>query len=117
MSGRNQSDAQIVRRAEEYVYDQNPTVRVSLVDLCRAAGVGKTSLYRAFHSLCGEPPLSYFRRRRLMKARTLLLRSGDERAAVKRCALEAGFRELGRFASEYRQLFGELPSEALRRRA
>ena len=111
-SDRTRSDAWIVRRAEEYVSAAEPG-HVSLADLCLATGVGKTALYRAFHSLCGEAPFTYFRRRRLVRARSLILRSTYERAAIKRCALEAGFRELGRFSREYRHLFGELPSETL----
>lgn len=39
-----------------------------------------------------------------------------EQASVKEIALGLGFTELGRFAGIYRHLFGELPSESLRRK-
>jgi len=36
-------------------------------------------------------------------------------AMVKEIAIEHGFVELGRFAGDYRRMFGELPSETLQR--
>jgi AraC-like DNA-binding protein len=44
---------------------------------------------------------------------TALLMGGP--ATIKEIAIEHGFVELGRFAGEYRRLFGELPSQTLRR--
>jgi AraC-like DNA-binding protein len=41
---------------------------ISLADLCAAAGVSKSALYPAFHSVCGEPPLAYFQKRRLARS-------------------------------------------------
>ena len=104
----------IVRLAEErfMASDGKP---VSLADLCAAAGVRKSALYSAFHNVCGLPPLSYFQKRRLMQARSLLVNADKERGRVKHAALSTGFTELGRFSVEYRQLFGEPPSATLSR--
>jgi AraC-like DNA-binding protein len=104
----------VVRLAEErfMMSDGKP---VSLADLCAASGVGKSALYKAFHRVCGLPPLAYFQKRRLMQARSLLVHATNERGQVKHAALSAGFTELGRFAVEYRQLFGEPPSATLNR--
>ncbi|WP_319936812.1 helix-turn-helix domain-containing protein [Thermohalobaculum sediminis] len=103
----------IVRKAEERFMAADGTP-VSLADLCLAAGVGKSVLYEAFHAICGEPPLSYFYKRRLNSARSALLSSPHVRGAVTRAAMDSGFTELGRFSVEYRALFGELPSVTLR---
>ena len=113
-SGRVRNPGRIVRAAEERFVqaDGNP---VSLADLCAAAGVGKTALYFAFQSWCGEPPIAYFHKRRLTQARSRLLHSEPRRGAVKRAALSAGITELGRFSQEYRQFFGESPSITLSR--
>lgn len=111
-SGRIRNPGKIVRAAEER-FAQAGRAPVSLADLCTAAGVGKSALYLAFESWCGEPPIAYFHKRRLTQARSHLLNSRLQRGAVKRAALRAGITELGRFSQEYRQLFGESPSVTL----
>jgi AraC-like DNA-binding protein len=109
---RDERNEIIVRRAEEYFMAVLPNQPL-LVDLCRAAGVGKNTLYRAFHSLFGISPIDYFRKRRFSSARRDLIRSQASRGVVKRVAINHGFTELGRFSTEYRQLFGERPSRTL----
>jgi len=112
--GRERRAIDIVRAAEErFVRARGGPV--SLADLCLAAGVARTALYRAFHHLYGESPLRYFHRRRLMQARDALLVEGPARGAVKRAALGAGLTSLGRFSAEYAALFGEPPSATLDR--
>jgi AraC-like DNA-binding protein len=106
---RDQRNEIIVRRAEEYFMSAFPC-QPSLVELCQAAGVGKNSLYAAFRTLFNETPVSYFRKRRLSSARRSLVGSSLRYGQVKRVALSHGFTELGRFSTEYRLLFGELPS-------
>lgn len=102
----------VFRKAEE-CFEAAGQSRISLVDLCKAAGVSKSSLYQAFYDVCGEPPIGYFYKRRMMKARSTLIHSAHERGAVKRAALDAGFTEIGRFSVEYRRIFGESPSFTL----
>lgn len=102
----------IVRAAEERYFAAEGAA-ISLADLCAAAGVSQRTLYRAFRQVCSEPPLAYFHKRSLTKARTLLLRSRPRRGAVKRAALSAGMTQLGRFSVQYRRLFGEAPSTTL----
>lgn len=107
---------QIVRQAEERFFASQGEP-VSLTDLCSATGVSQTTLYRAFDAVCGEPPLAYFKKRRLTEARRDLLRSPARRGGVQRAALAAGLTELGRFSVQYRELFGESPSATLSRNA
>jgi len=111
-ASRVRQSQRIVRGAEErfMAAEGGP---VSLADLCAAAGVSKSTLYLAFHNTCGESPLAYFHKRRLMRARSTLLNTTPERGAVKRAALGAGLTELGRFSVEYQRLFGESPSVTL----
>jgi AraC-like DNA-binding protein len=103
---------QIVRKAEEQFFDAGER-RLSLADLCAVTKVSQASLYRAFEDVCGEAPLSYFRKRRMLRARSMLLAASQERGVIKRAALSSGLTHLGRFAVEYRQLFGESPSVTL----
>ena len=57
----------------------------------------------------------YMRIRRLNLVRASLKNSGLREASVARIARHYGFTELGRFAVEYRTVFGERPSVTLRR--
>lgn len=109
------SPEQIVRKAEERFFEAKG-VAVSLADLCAATGVSQSALYRAFHAVCDEPPLAYFRKRRLNEVRRELIASSAYRGAIKRSALGAGLTELGRFSVEYRYLFGESPSATLNKK-
>jgi len=47
----------------------------------------------------------------------MLLGTVPGRSAIKRAALGAGLTHLGRFAAEYRDLFGESPSATLNQSA
>ena len=108
--------AKIVRKAEE-CFAAARGEPVSLSDLCAAAGVSQGTLYHAFMLMCDSSPIEYFKKRRLTDARMKLLGCVPERGSVKRAALAAGLTHLGRFAAEYRSLFGELPATTLNKRA
>ena len=62
-------------------------------------------------------PIRYLSLRRMHLARRALLRADPSTATVTRVATDHGFWELGRFSVAYRGLFGESPSESLRRPA
>ena len=51
---------------------------------------------------------------RLKRAREILM-SGDPKVSVTVAAFRSNFASLGRFAREYREAFGERPSETLAR--
>jgi AraC-like DNA-binding protein len=85
----------------------------SLADLCAAAGVGQRWLHKSFVEVLDVSPYRYLRLARLSKARDLLLASEAKPALVKCVALSFGYRLSGRFAAEYRSVFGENPSETL----
>ena len=113
-SGRVHNPGWIVRVAEER-FASAMNGPVSLADLCQATGVSKSALYLAFQQWCGEPPITYFHKRRLSKARTRLLNTNFRRGAVKHAVLSVGLTELGRFSREYMQIFGEQPSITISR--
>ena len=104
----------VCRRARTYVdecLDRNtlPT----LMDLCTELGVSVRTLQYAFRAYIGMPPLTYLRLCRLNRARTLLRASEPACENVTRIALQLGFLHLGRFAGDYRRMFGEAPSTTL----
>ena len=60
-------------------------------------------------------PIRYLTLRRMNLVRRALLRADPSKATVTRIVTDHGFWELGRFSIVYRALFGESPSETLRR--
>ena len=110
------SHPQVVRRALAAVAEYAGG-RPLIADLCRAAGVSERTLRNAFHDVHGLSPKQYLLRHGLEHARQALQVAQDTRGAVTLVATEHGFFELGRFAGAYRQLFGERPSDTLRRAA
>jgi AraC family ethanolamine operon transcriptional activator len=88
---------------------------VHIQDLCRVAGIKQHTLLRAFRAIHDTTPHRYLHALRLKGAREALLASDVDEETVTRLALRFGFRELGRFAVDYRAAFGESPSETLRR--
>lgn len=82
-------------------------------ELLTALGVGDRRLRRLFADVHGTSPARFLTRHRLELARQRLLRGEDDR--VTDVGMSCGFYDLGRFASQYRRVFNELPSETLRR--
>ena len=87
---------------------------INLDRLAVVAGVRPRTLEAHFRSFLGTTPLGWLRRMRLVNARRELER-GRAHARVTDIALANGFNQLGRFATDYRSVFGEAPSMTLRR--
>ncbi len=88
---------------------------ITLGSLCKVAGVGGRSLQSTFFARRGMSPMRFVTERRLSAARRELEDAG-RRTSVSEVALGNGIAHLGRFAIEYRQVFGETPSQTLARR-
>ena len=82
--------------------------------LCRVAGVSKRGLEKIFESRRGMSPMRFVTERRLAAAQRMLGLGapGDD---VTRVALGLGFNHAGRFSALYKQTYGELPSQTLKR--
>jgi AraC-like DNA-binding protein len=87
---------------------------VRLEQLADIAGVRPRTLETHFRLFLGTTPLGWVRRMRLTQARQRLLRSAGK-ATVTDVAVATEFNQLGRFAAEYRKVFGELPSATIQR--
>jgi AraC-like DNA-binding protein len=86
-----------------------------LVNICAALGVSDRSLRECCKRHLGMGP-SRYRYLCAMQRVHRALRSGNSgKANVSGVAAGYGFRGLGRFATRYRSLYGELPSATLRR--
>jgi AraC-like DNA-binding protein len=82
--------------------------------LAQVSGVRPRTLETHFNMFLGTTPLGWVRRMRLARARQELLRAGPQ-TTVTDVALAAGLSQLGRFAVEYRKIFGEVPSATIQR--
>jgi AraC-like DNA-binding protein len=94
--------------------DANLDRPVTAGQLCRVAGVSQRGLEKAFELRRGMSPMRFLTERRLAAAHRMLVRAGPG-GDVTTIASSVGFTHMGRFASEYRQAFGEPPSASLRR--
>lgn len=103
----------IVKKAREFAV-ANVHEPLQVIDICRATGVSRRALQVSFQDVLGVSPLAYLRLIRLNGARQALLHP-DKGLQVKHVVAKWGFWHLSRFSAEYRDLFGELPSETLRR--
>ena len=106
----------IVARFEEFL-EANPERPLYLTEICAAVGVAERTLRIACEEHLGMGPIRYLSLRRMHLVRRALLRADPLVATVTRLATDHGFWELGRFSVAYRGLFGESPSESLRRSA
>lgn len=88
-----------------------------LPDLAQKLGVSMRTLEICFNEVLGLSPSVYIRNLRLNRARRDLRAARPQEVTVAEIAMKWGFWHLGRFASFYRELFGETPSETLRRPA
>ncbi|TES62871.1 helix-turn-helix domain-containing protein [Burkholderia cepacia] len=104
----------IVDRVRELVISQ-PGVPLTVLDVCRAVGASRRKLQYCFEEILGTHPAWYLRVVRLNSVRRELREHSPASASVSDVACRWGFWHLSRVASHYRELFGELPSDTLKR--
>jgi len=105
---------QLVHKAQDFSgRHANQPLRVG--QLCRELGVSERTLRDAFVKLTDTSPLAYLKTERLNQVYRELRDSDPSELLIKQSAYTNGFYHLGHFCQDYKQLFGELPSETLRR--
>jgi AraC-like DNA-binding protein len=104
----------IVARFEEFLA-ANPDRPLYLTEICAAIGVAERTLRASCEEHLGMGPIRFLTLRRMHLAHRALLRADPSKSTVTRIVADHGFWELGRFSVAYRALFGESPSETLRR--
>ena len=88
---------------------------ITVADLCRELGVSRRTLQYGFHEVLGTNPVQFLRAMRLNGVRRDLRSGGRPPGSVQDAAARWGFWHLGQFVTDYKRMFGELPSETLRR--
>jgi AraC-like DNA-binding protein len=104
----------IIRKFENFLaaYPEQP---LYLTEICAGIGVGERTLRAVCEEHLGMGPIRFLTLRRMHLVRRALLAAEPSKATVTRIVTDYGFWELGRFSVTYRALFGESPSETLRR--
>ena len=102
-----------VQRAERYMRDRLKD-SLTLVDLVKASGVSERTLQAGFQRCYGTPPLRRLKILRLEQVHRALLDAEPGTARVTEIAVRFGLYQFGRFAADYKDMYGVLPSETLR---
>jgi transcriptional regulator GlxA family with amidase domain len=87
---------------------------LSVTRLAMRSGLSKRTLHRVVRREFGLSPMALSRRIRLREVRAEL-EAPRQDTTVTVAAFRWGFTHLGRFAGEYARVFGERPSDTLRR--
>ncbi len=109
-----QAQSLIVKTAEAHAVSK-AGASLYVTDLCTAAGVSERTLEYAFKEVMGLTPVAYLVRLRLHRVRQALLAAPLGSTTVSAQALNWGFWHFGEFTRAYKECFGELPSDTLRR--
>ncbi|HKU81877.1 MAG TPA: helix-turn-helix domain-containing protein [Candidatus Tumulicola sp.] len=104
-----------VRACETYMREHIDET-VTLLDLSQLCGMRSRSLINAFEAITGFSPMHYLKRLRLSGANRMLQLADPRSTRVIDVATEWGFWHMGHFATDYRTMFGEPPSQTLSRR-
>ena len=105
----------IMARFEEY-FEANFDCPLYLPEICAAIGVAERTLRASCEEHLGMGRIRFLALRRMHLVQRALSRADPSSATVTRIVTDHGFWELGRFSVAYRALFGETPSETLRRK-
>jgi AraC-like DNA-binding protein len=95
--------------------ESQPQRAFRITEICAALGVPARTLRRSCEEQLGMVASEYVRRRRMQLVRRALSRGNPDAPNIAKLARQYGFRGLGRFAAEYRAVYGEPPSATLRR--
>jgi AraC-like DNA-binding protein len=105
--------AAVMRRFWQVV-EQSAGQPLYIPEICSAIQVSERTLLACCHEHLGVGPKRYLLLRRMALARKSLREQAAGTTSVTDIAMRYGFWNLGRFAVEYKVLFGESPSFTLR---
>lgn len=86
---------------------------IHVSDLIMVAGTSQSTLYREFKTVMHMSPMDYLRDFRLEQVHQAL-QLQHAHLSISRLAMDWGFKHLGRFAQEYRDKYGCLPSQTVK---
>jgi AraC family ethanolamine operon transcriptional activator len=99
----------------EALLQTQPDRSLRVAEICAALGISTRALRTCCEEQLGMGATEYVRLRRMHLVHRALRNGNPDAASISAVARRYGFRGLGRFAANYRVLFGELPSATLQR--
>jgi AraC family ethanolamine operon transcriptional activator len=108
------SRTRVIARCLELI-DASEGQPLFIDDLCTATQVSERTLRNIFQEFFGVGPMRLLKVRQLREIRSALLRADPLVDTVTRIAARFGVWDFSLFARNYRALYGEAPSETLRR--
>lgn len=96
---------------KECIVSKSPPL--STRDLCEISGLSERTIQYLFQWKYGITPVAYLKKVRLNDVRKILYHAKPGSIKIADIANARGFWHMGQFAKDYRQLFGELPSQTL----
>ncbi len=103
----------MIMRRFHRVVQENPDQALFIPEICTAVGASERTLRVCCEEHLGVSPKRYLLLRRMRLVRRALRDSAPAATTVTEIATRYGFWQFGRFAGEYKSLFGELPSATL----
>jgi AraC family ethanolamine operon transcriptional activator len=103
----------LVRQVESYLLN-NLDQPITLKELCEQFYATKSPLSYAFQEVLGMSPLAYLKILRLHAIRRVL-KYADPDTTIISLMHQFGFWHAGRFSLDYKKLFGESPSDTLKK--
>lgn len=88
--------------------DENYCTDITVSDICKAANISKSVLYKNFTAYLGMTPIDYINKKRIDKSCALLLKSN---LAIENVMSEAGFSNLSYFYKKFKELKGLTPKQ------
>lgn len=114
ISGRPRLNRKNVLQVCHEMIEARAGLPLRVAELVAATGVPERTLRQVFHDYFGIGPLRYLKLRQLNQVFAALRAANPKATRVGDILAAHGIWEFGRFASNYRHLFGEPPSQTLR---
>lgn len=99
--------------AIDFIVESDQPV-TSVQGLCSIAHVSERTLEYAFRERFGQTPKAFTLTHRLNNVRKMLIHADSDADKIYEIAGRHGFFHMGQFATDYKRLFSELPSETLK---
>jgi AraC family ethanolamine operon transcriptional activator len=104
----------LVKQAEDYM-QTHIDQPLTLTDLCDALDTCSRALSYGFQEMFGMSPMAYLKTLRLQAVHRALKTADPLDTKITTIANQFGFWSMGHFTRDYKTMFGELPSETLKR--